>query len=83
MIPVSVTIIVAVIMKETPTEKAYRACEDCGHDESWVDMVIENYQGSGLKPAEAIQLLKDTSEAQERFELCKPCVQAVIKAAEK
>ena len=44
-------------------------------------MAIDNYQGSGLTPAEAIQLLKDTSDTQESFELCRECIDAMIEAA--
>lgn len=84
-VPVMVAIIVPIFLastKKTPLEKAYKICEDCGLDKTSVDMLIENYHGSGLNPTDAIQLLKDTSETPESFELCKSCADAVIEACQ-
>lgn len=77
---ISFFVVIYFMQKETPLEKAYRVCEPCGRDQAATDMLIENYYGSGMTPAEAIQLWKQTAEP-EVVELCRPCVEAVIDAA--
>ena len=65
--------------RETPTERVYRVCGDCGLTRSEVDELIDDAPKSLLTPAGLIQLWKDTAKP-EAVELCRDYVDAVVEA---
>lgn len=62
---------------ETPLDRAYRICQDCGLYEPEIDTLIEQIRSSGLTAKEAIEVWKQTAES-DAVELCRDCVEAVV-----
>ena len=61
------------LQQESPSDRAYRICKDCGLYEPEIDMLIEQYQRSGLKPA-----IRTDSTDPDVVEACRDCVEAVV-----
>jgi len=65
---------------ETPLDRAYRVCKDCGMYEPEIDQLIEHVRSSGLNAKKAIDVWKQTAEPG-AVELCRECVEAVVEVA--
>ncbi len=87
LIPVlAVVVFVVVILPgmkntETPLERAHLFCKDCGMLGLEIDELIQQVRESGLNPAEAVKLWKQTSEL-DAVELCLPRTEAVIEVVD-
>ncbi len=66
---------------ETPTDVAYRICEDCGLARSEVDQLIDDARHSTLTRDGLLRLFRDTFERREDAEVCIGCAEAVLDAA--
>lgn len=66
---------------ETPLDRAYRICKNCGLYPIEIDELIQHVKESGLTPAESVKLWTQSAEPG-AVELCRECVDAVIEAAE-
>ena len=82
LVPITVVVIgiVVTIQPETPLDRAYRICKDCGLYEPEIDELINTMRHSTLTTAEQVQLWKDTAEPG-AVELCRDCVDAVVMVA--
>lgn len=68
--------------KESPTERAYRVCAECGLDPSEVDRLIESARQSTLGREQNLELYRQQSEGKPAID-CEPCAMAVLDAAGK
>jgi len=66
---------------ESPLDRAYRICQDCGLYEPEIVELIEQVRSSGLTPKEAIEVWKQTAEPG-AVELCRDCAEAVVGVVE-
>lgn len=65
----------------TPTDVAYRICEDCGLVRSEIDQLIDDMQHGTLSREASLELFRRTLERREDAELCVDCAEAVLDAA--
>ncbi len=70
---------------ESPSDRAYRLCGQCGLEASEVDTLIDNARHSGLTRDEQIRLFEeayiDGAKLDAAGELCLPCIEAVLDVA--
>jgi len=70
---------------ESPLDRAYRLCRQCGLEPGDVDTLIDNSRHAKLTREERIRLFEDTyvdpSKRERVRGLCLPCVKAVLDAA--
>lgn len=62
---------------ETPLQRAYRVCKDCGMYEPEIDMLIEQVRLSGLTPKESVEVMEATA-GPDAVKLCRDCVETVV-----
>ena len=71
---------------ESPIDRAYRLCGECGLPYTDVDRLVAENRASTLTREEAVKLWEgtyaDSDVLADPRELCMPCVDAVIRAAE-
>ena len=68
--------------EETPAERAYRRCGDCGLDRARVDRLIDDASHSMLDRDGLSALFQATFKGDDDDrELCRPCIEAVLDAA--
>ncbi len=67
---------------ESATERAHRICGECGLRSDETDQLIGDMQHSTLTREENLELFYATFEVWRDAELCEPCAQAVLDAAE-
>lgn len=71
---------------ESPTERAFRICRECGLEDNEITSLIETKSRSTLTREREIELYRDTFNGDDRdtdSELCMPCVEAVLDVVEK
>ena len=67
---------------ESATQRAYRECALCGIDAADVNQWIDDNAHSMLTREESAELYRATVDDHAEVELCRPCVEAVLGAAE-
>ncbi len=65
---------------ETPLERAYRICDDCGIDRPGVDALINAVHHAELTRAQKLALFREQFAREEDARLCEPCAVAVLDA---
>ncbi len=67
---------------ETPTQRAYWLCSECGLEVDQIDRLIDDMKHSTLARDQNLELFYGTfDDGDPDPELCKPCVDAVLDAA--
>ncbi len=67
---------------ESPIKRAYRVCGDCGLAPDEIGNLIVGLSGTTVTREQALALYRATFEEPEDAELCLPCAEAVVEAAQ-
>ena len=67
---------------ETLTERAHRLCGECGLTPDEVDGLIEEFSHPTLRREQAMELFYAMFKDQADAEVCEPCANAVLDAAD-
>ena len=67
---------------ESPTQRAYRLCGECGWARNEIDWLIDANRYSTLTREQSLELFRDQFDDEMDAEYCAPCTTAILDAAD-